>query len=303
MIPLATCLWRCSVDTDQDHNISDCPVMKQKLLSVLIAASVVLSALCGLAEDTNGVTTELGVLIMSVNNKLKQGKDTEAALAPELKQFDALYEKYKNDKSDDVAQILFMKAMLYMQVLDDPDESVALIKEIQKEFPTSKQAKASEQVLASIQHQAASRKIRVALVEGSPFPDFNEKDLAGQPLSVSEYKGKVLLIDFWATWCGPCVNELPNVIKTYQAHHAQGFDIIGVSLDQDESKLKSFIKERNMAWRQFFDGKGWENKLATKYGITSIPATFLLDRDGKIIGKDLRGESLEEAVTKALAQK
>lgn len=96
------------------------------------------------------------------------------------------------------------------------------------------------------------------------------------------------------------MRELPNVQKTYEKYHPKGFEIIGISLDEDEQKLKSFLKEKNIPWPQYFDGKGWENKLAMQYGIKSIPATFLLDGDGKIIAKDLRGEELEQAVAKAL---
>jgi thiol-disulfide isomerase/thioredoxin len=107
-------------------------------------------------------------------------------------------------------------------------------------------------------------------------------------------------VDFWATWCGPCVAELPNVLETYQKYHDKGFDVVGISLDQDENKLKSFILQRKISWHQYFDGKGWENKLAVKYGISSIPATYLLDKDGKIVAKDVRGEELGKAVAKAL---
>jgi peroxiredoxin len=91
------------------------------------------------------------------------------------------------------------------------------------------------------------------------------------------------------------------VLKVYQADHAMGFDIIGVSLDSDKDKLTSFIKDKSMTWPQYFDGKGWENEISTKYGIVSIPATFLIGKDGKIIGKDLRGDALATAVTAALA--
>ena len=92
------------------------------------------------------------------------------------------------------------------------------------------------------------------------------------------------------------------MLETYQKYHDKGFEIVGISLDSDKARLTSFIQTKKMPWRQYFDGKQWENKLAGKYGVQSIPATFLLDREGKIIDKDLRGEALEQAVASALAK-
>jgi peroxiredoxin len=191
-----------------------------------------------------------------------------------------------------------MQAMLYSQVLDNETKSGELLAKLEKEFPDSKQA-------ASIKKQAASKKIRAGLKEGAKFPDFEVKDLEGKPLSVSAYKGKVVLIDFWATWCGPCVGELPNVIKAYEKYHKDGFEIIGISLDRekDKEKLVTFLKDKGMTWQQFFDGKFWENELSQKYGVNSIPATYLLNGEGVIIGQNLRGEKLESAVGKALEKK
>ena len=125
--------------------------------------------------------------------------------------------------------------------------------------------------------------------------------LAGSSLSPEDYRGRVTLIDFWATWCPPCRAELPNVINIYNTEHAKGFDIIGVSLDQDRASVLDFIREQGMPWEQYFDGQGWQNQLAVKYSVNSIPMTYLLDTHGIIIGKDLRGEELENAVAKALA--
>ena len=93
------------------------------------------------------------------------------------------------------------------------------------------------------------------------------------------------------------------MVATYKKYHNQGFDIVGVSLDEDRQKLLNFIKDNNMTWPQFFDGQGWENKLAVKYGVQAIPATYLLDGNGVIIAKDLRGPDLEHAVAKAVAKK
>ena len=128
-------------------------------------------------------------------------------------------------------------------------------------------------------------------------------DVSGQPLSVAGEKGKVVLVDFWATWCGPCRAEMPNVIAAYKKYHDQGFEIIGVSLDHEKAELSSYLKDQNIAWPQFFDGQGWTNALAVKYGVDAIPANFLLDGDGKIIGKELRGDDLDQAVATALAKK
>ncbi len=269
--------------------------MKHTLLAVL--AALLLSACCqtGLAAETTAAETELKDLVTKIQTKLKEGKKTEADLADELKEFDTLLAKHKDEKSDEVAQILFMKAMLYEQVFKDTGKAAELSQQLKRDFPETKQAKL-------IAQQEEAKKVKGALVEGAKFPDFTEKDLDGKPLSVAGFKGKVVLVDFWATWCGPCVGEIPNVVKTYEKHHADGFEVIGISLDQSKEKLTTFTTQKKMTWQQYFDGKGWSNKLAAKYGVQSIPATYLLDGEGKIIGKDLRGEDLEAAVTKALAK-
>jgi thiol-disulfide isomerase/thioredoxin len=132
----------------------------------------------------------------------------------------------------------------------------------------------------------------------SPVNDAN-----GQPLSLAQYKGKVVLLDFWATWCGPCREELPNVIATYEKYKDKGFEVVGISLDEDEEEFRKVIAEENMSWRHHFDGKGWANEIAQLYGVQSIPATYLLGRDGKIARIGLRGEALGRAVEKLLAEK
>jgi peroxiredoxin len=255
------------------------------------------------AAEPTAAATELKDLVAKVNTKLQQGKRTEEDLAPDLKEFEALLAKHKGEKTDETTQILMMEAMLYLQVLDNTDKGVELIKQLQRDFPDTKPAQNADKILASIKQQQEAKKLKAGLAEGARFPDFEAKDTAGKPLSIANHKGKVVLLDFWATWCPPCRAELPNVIKTYEAYHQKGFEIIGISLDKDKEKLASFTKEKNMTWPQYFDGLAWENKLAVKYGVNSIPATYLLDGQGTIIGKDLRGEALDQAVAKALAKK
>jgi peroxiredoxin len=277
--------------------------MKPTFLAAFLVLSLSLCSQRGVAAEPGGPGAELTNLVAKINAKLEQGKRTEKDLAPDLQEFEALLAKHKGEPTDEVAQLLFMEAMLYLQVLDNTDKGAELIKRLQRDFPNTKPAKNADRILDSIQKQQEVKKLRTALAEGTRFPDFEVKDTAGKPLSIAKYKGNVVLLDFWATWCGPCVRELPNVIKTYEAHHKKGFEIIGISLDKDQPKLASFTREKNMTWPQYFDGLGWGNKLAVKYGVNSIPATYLLDGQGLIIGKDLRGEALEQAVAKALAKK
>jgi len=146
-------------------------------------------------------------------------------------------------------------------------------------------------------------KVRAALVEGTKFPDFDAEDIYRKPLALANYKGKVVLIDFWATWCRPYVTELPRLLRTYEKYHDQGFEIIGINLDQEEGSLTAFIRQNRMTWQQYFDGQVWASKLAVKYGIEDLPANFLLDGEGMIIGKDLLGEALEKALAGALKKK
>jgi len=276
--------------------------MKNRSLAIIIAVAMAWCAPLARSADLSSTSSELSALVAKIKDQLQHGNKTEADLAPELKEFDALIDKHKGEKTDDAAEIVFMKAMLYLQVLDKNDEGIKLVQQVKQDYPDTKAGKSADSVLAHMKQQQQAKEIQSTLVEGSQFPDFAEKDLAGNSLSVANYKGKVVLVDFWATWCAPCVYELPKVQKMYEKYHDKGLEIIGISLDKSQDTLKTFVKDRNIPWPQFCDGKFWDNKLSQKYGIQSIPATFLLDGQGKILARDLRGDELDAAIAKALAK-
>jgi len=136
---------------------------------------------------------------------------------------------------------------------------------------------------------------------GGLAPEIKLNGPDGKPVSLSSLRGKVVLIDFWASWCGPCRRENPNVVKMYQKYKDQGFEIFGVSLDNDANRWKAAIQGDGLTWYHGSDLMGWKSRPAQMYQVHSIPATFLLDKEGKIIAKGLRGPELESAVANALA--
>jgi thiol-disulfide isomerase/thioredoxin len=123
----------------------------------------------------------------------------------------------------------------------------------------------------------------------------------GAPFDLTKWHGKVVLIDFWATWCGPCMHEVPNVVAAYNKYHDKGFEIIGVSLDQDKSALLRTTAQKGMTWPQYFDGKGWNNAVSSAFQIRSIPSMWLVTKKGIIASTDARG-NLESSIQKLLAE-
>jgi thiol-disulfide isomerase/thioredoxin len=220
-----------------------------------------------------------------------------------LKAINALIVQHvKDGNREQVARLYLLDAHIYADGLTNKARARAIWAEVVQDFPGTVAAQGAVLSLTKLNAEelAVDTKIPEGLEIGQRFPGFNETDVAGNPLSIAAYRGRVTMVDFWATWCGPCKAEMPNVIATYRRYHAQGFDIIGVSLDDNRNQLLAFTQANGMAWAQYFDGQAWDKKLAKQYGIHSIPMSYLLDRHGVIVGKELRGAELAPAVEKAL---
>ena len=132
--------------------------------------------------------------------------------------------------------------------------------------------------------------------EGLELPNFSATALDGTPISVSDYRGKMVVLNFCAKWCGFCAPEIPYLKEVYGEYHDKGLEVIGVSLDENENEIREFTAEHEIPWSQIFDGKGWKSELAQFFGVTKVPSQWLIDRDGTIISVDTRGEQLGQLV-------
>jgi thiol-disulfide isomerase/thioredoxin len=243
-------------------------------------------------------TAELKALVDRIQAKLGAGKNTAADLADELAAFDKLFAKYRAQKTDEVAQILYMQATLYTEVLQDNDKALQLLQVLKKDFAATELGASADKAIDGIEATAKAAKIQAELI-GRPAPELHFKWSSRDGLkTLSELKGKVVVLDFWATWCGPCVASFPNVRELVAHYKDRDVVVLGVTSLQgaivglekepintrnDPTKeyalMKDYIKAKEITWSIAFSN---EEVFNPDYGIRGIPYMAIIAPDGTV---------------------
>lgn len=238
--------------------------------------------------------TEKEAAFLVKNKKAMQENDTTAINSLEAEYFKMaqakrrVEEAFFNNHLGSLISFEWLKKTMNAQ--QEKSKAIEMFGKMSKEIQTSAAGKA---YLNSLN---GTRSVEI----GMPAPDFTARDLEGEDVSLSSFKGKYVLLDFWASWCIPCRRENPNVLKAYQAYKGKGFTVLAFSFDDSKAAWEKAVAQDALPWAQVSDLAAFYSPIAFLYGIKSIPSNFLIDPQGKIIAMDLRGDGLEKALSKIL---
>lgn len=280
--------------------------LEEKTITIVAKDSIKNAVIKGSpANDENTKVTEM----LRPYYTRYEGLNTEYKEAPEEKQKDSAYLASLDQRAADYMNEIIAVKMKYVKA--NPDKFMALMafnSTLPPEFDAVKAEKDYLALDAKVRNTDFGREVGEKITkvkktqEGSLAPDFTMNDVDGKPVKLSDFRGKWVLLDFWASWCNPCRRENPNLVKSYNEFKDKGFTVLGVSLDKpaDKEKWLEAIKADGLVWAQVSDLKAWDNEAAKLYDVNAIPMNFLINPEGKIIAKYLRGEALNEQLRKVL---
>lgn len=252
--------------------------------------------------EYNNLAKQRDIRLDSLNKAFQSLMEASRMDAKRMDSLSKMFENPYNTIVNSSSEILISKLKenlgMYSSIMAiqslEPDKYLEIYKQLDKGLALKYPNDANVKMF----HTMVEKMSAVGI--GQLAPDITLSNPEGKEITLSSLRGKVVLVDFWASWCGPCRKEMPNVVKAYAKFKSKGFEIYGVSLDQEKDRWLEAIAKDGITWPQVSDLKQWQSEVVPLYSIQSIPYTILLDKEGKILAKNLRGEDLEKKLAEVL---